>query len=330
MKCPPFGIWTLASIFSLLSVSSPSLGRDLTFFVLSDTHADPTESYDLRAISKTINKVGKGGQWPSEIGGKKTNFVGGKISEPRGVVLTGDITGWGTAPTEIQTFRRYFEAGASADAIKYPAYIGLGNHDIDPADRPADKASEYRKQYWAYVDKRHKGPNAPVKVKAFDSKSHSYSWDWDGVHFVQTHRFVGDTDFGLASNVDFVESDLNENARDEKPVIFFQHYGMDSFGTQERWWTSNERSAYRRVIDGYNVAGIFAGHTHFAMNYTWEGKRVFQVNNAKDETGKGNKDGKGSFAIVRITDKKINIVTCRWLDDTGRYELIAPFISADL
>ena len=55
--------------------------------------------------------------------------------------------------------------------------------------------------------------------------------------------------------------------------------------------------------------------------------RVFQVNNAKAEINTGNNDGNGSFAIVRVTDQKLEVVTCRWLDDTGRYELIGPWFS---
>ena len=51
------------------------------------------------------------------------------------------------------------------------------------------------------------------------------------------------------------------------------------------------------------------------------------MNNAKAENGTGNNDGNGSFAIVRITDQQLDVVTCRWLDDQGHYELIAPFFS---
>jgi hypothetical protein len=63
------------------------------------------------------------------------------------------------------------------------------------------------------------------------------------------------------------------------------------------------------------------------MQYTWEGLRVFHANNAKAEIDTGNRDGNGSFAIVRITDSRLDVVTCRWLDDTGRFELIGPFYS---
>jgi hypothetical protein len=61
------------------------------------------------------------------------------------------------------------------------------------------------------------------------------------------------------------------------------------------------------------------------MQYEWEGLRVFQSNNAKAEIGTGNTDGKGAFAIVRITEDRLDVVTCRWIDDAGHYELIAPY-----
>ena len=301
--------------------------RDVTFFVVADTHADPPESYDLRAMARIINTVAVNGTWPTTIGGQPTGFVGGHVGEPRGVVFLGDITGWGTAPTEIPTFRRYFIAGTNAESIHFPSYVGLGNHDVDDADRPPSLAESYRAMYWAFVDSRHKGPNAPVPVTAFDNASHAYSWDVGDVHFVQAHRFAGDTGHGLPSSLGFVDADLDQRAGATRPVFLFHHYGMDAFGTQDRWWTQADRDAYRAELTGYAVSAIFVGHSHAAFQYTWEGLRVFQVNNAKAENGTGNNDGNGSFAIVRITNGNLDIVTCRWLDDQGHYELIAPFFS---
>jgi cytolysin (calcineurin-like family phosphatase) len=301
---------------------------DVTFYVVSDTHADPPQdSYDLRAMARAVNAVAQSGTWPASIGGTATGFVGGKIGAPRGVVFTGDLMGWGTYPTESLTFRHYFEAGFSTDSILFPAYLGLGNHDVDSADRPADLAAQYRNAAWAWIDSRHEGSAAPVPVTRFDAGSHAYSWDWGGVHFVQTHRFAGDVQYGLPSGLPFLSADLRDSASDGRPVFVFHHYGMDAFGTQDRWWTAAQRSAYRATLNGYNVAGIFAGHSHYAMQYTWENERVFQVNNAKAEINTGNNDGNGSFAIVRITNQRLNVVTCRWLDDAGHYELIGPFYS---
>jgi cytolysin (calcineurin-like family phosphatase) len=302
--------------------------RDVTFYVVADTHADPpADSYDLRAMSRAINAVAGNGQWPSSIGGSATNFTGGKIAAPQGVVFVGDLTGWGTAPTEITTYRRYFEKGNSDVSINYPGYLGMGNHDIDSADRAAPVADAYRAQYWSWVDSRHKGAGAPVPVGSFDAASHAYSWDFAGVHMIQTHRFPGDAGYGLTSSLGFLKSDLAAHAADGRPVFIFHHYGMDAFGTNGQWWNAADRAAYRDALKGYTISGIITGHTHYAMQYTWESLRVFQVNNAKAEINAGNNDGNGSFAIVRITDSKLDVVTCRWLDDAGHYELIAPFFS---
>ena len=112
------------------------------------------------------------------------------IGKPRGVVFTGDLTGWGTAPTELVTFRHYFEAGNSADSIGFPAYLGLGNHDIDSADRPEDLASQYRGLEWGYLDSRHQGPNAPVPVTNYHAASHGYSFDLGRVHLARRYRQV--------------------------------------------------------------------------------------------------------------------------------------------
>jgi cytolysin (calcineurin-like family phosphatase) len=102
---------------------------------------------------------------------------------------------------------------------------------------------------------------------------------------------------------------------------------MDAFGTNGQWWTPDDRTAYRALLTGYDITAIFTGHTHAAFQYTWEGLRVFQVNNAKAEINTGNNDGNGSFAVVRITDQQLDVVTCRWTDDQGGYELIGPYYS---
>jgi cytolysin (calcineurin-like family phosphatase) len=302
---------------------------DITFFVVADTHADPVLEDDLLATARTVNAVAANGTWPSQIGGQDTHFKGGPIGKPRGVAFVGDLTGWGTAPTELPSFRHYFEAGNSADSITFPSYLGLGNHDIDTADRSPDLATQYRSLEWGYVDSRHKGPSAAVPVSNFDAASHAYSYDFAGVHLVQVHRFSGDVEYGLSSSLSWLADDLKKYASDGRPVILLHHYGMDAFGTGTNplWWTDADRTAYRNTLKGYHISAVIVGHSHAAFNYSWEGLRVFQVNNAKAEIGTGNNDGNGSFAIVRITADQMDIVTCRWLDTAGNYELIGPYFS---
>jgi cytolysin (calcineurin-like family phosphatase) len=300
---------------------------DITFFVMADSHADPVPEDDLLSQARAINAVAKTGVWPTSIGGTPTHFLGGPIASPEGVVICGDLTGWGTAPTEIPMFQSYFEMRNSSNSIDYPAYVGLGNHDIDTADRDQATANAYRAKYWQYVDSRYKGPQAPIPVTSFDPASHNYSWDWGRVHLVMTHRFAGDTEYGLASSLGWLAADLRQHASDGRPVFVFHHYGMDAFGTNGQWWNANDRLNYRKLLTGYHVAAVMTGHTHYAFGYSWDGLKVLQVNNAKAEIGTGNNDGKGSFAIVRVTDKQFDMVTCRWTDDQGGYELIGPYYS---
>lgn len=307
--------------------AAPPPTRDLTFYVVADTHADPVEEYDLKAQAAAVNAVGNGGTWPATIDGQATHFKGGAIAKPKGVVFVGDLTGWGTAPTEIPMFQHYFQKGNSSESINYNGYFGFGNHDIDTADRDPATADAYRATYWTFLGKQHNGPNAVVPVGRYDTSSHDYSWSWGDVHLVQTNRFVGDSQYGSTSGLPFLADDLKTAAADGRPVFLFHHYGMDAFGTQDRWWTDADRTAYRNELKGYAVSAIFVGHSHAAFQYTWQGIRVFQVNNAKAENGTGNNDGNGSFAIVRITNDQLDIVTCRWTDDQGHYEMISPFFS---
>src|SRR5262249_51772142 len=207
------------------------------FYVVADTHNDPApepQAYDERATVRAINSVAQNGQWPTSIGGTATGFVGGKIAPPVGVVFVGDLTGWGTAPTEIPEFRHYYEKGNSSESINYPAYLGLGNPDVDTADRPADVANAYRAQYWAWIDSRHQGPSAPVPVGNFDAASHAYSWDIGGVHFVQVHRFAGDSQYGLPSSLGFLRADLAGRAAAGRPVFLFPHYAMAGLATDRQ------------------------------------------------------------------------------------------------
>jgi cytolysin (calcineurin-like family phosphatase) len=300
---------------------------DITFIVMADSHADPMPEDDLLSQVRAINAVSKTGMWPDSIGGTATHFLGGPIATPLGVVICGDLTGGGTAPTEIPMFRSYFEMGNSADSINYPAYVGMGNHDIDTADRDDATANAYRATYWQYVDSRYKGPQAPIPVTNFDPGSHNYSWDWAGVHLIMTHRFAGDTGYGLPSSLPWLASDLQTYASDGRPVFVFHHYGMDAFGTNGQWWTADDRLNYRTLLTGFHVTAIMTGHTHYAFGYTWDGLNVLQVNNAKAEINTGNNDGKGSFAVVRVTDTQFDMMTVRWTDDQGGFELIDPIFS---
>ena len=110
------------------------------------------------------------------------------------------------------------------------------------------------------------------------SDSDDYSWDWGGLHLVQSHRFAGDTDKGAVDGLPWLKQDLAAHAGDGRPVILFQHYGWDTFSIERwdpaastfdddgsgepHWWSEEDRDALLAAIAGYNVIGIFHGHEH--------------------------------------------------------------------
>lgn len=297
---------------------------EVTFFVAADTHFDPPPESDqyyhilaMNTICGTVN--GKDAVvWPEFIDGVKTEFgsAGQKINIPNGVVLVGDITDRAD-PAALKLFKSRYEKGEGDKKINFHVYIGLGNHDLDP-QHVGVNAEKYKNNMLAYVKERHQGKNAPVPVLNFDDLSKNYSWNWGNVHFIQTHRFAGNTENGQTNSLDWLAADLKKYAKDGKPVIIFQHYGFDKWSLG--WWSEKEREQLYNTIKKYNIVGIFVGHNHFAENIIWKGINVFQVNNAWPDD-----DGNGSFAVCKITNNYMDVVTCRWKDGQGNVELIAPY-----
>lgn len=300
------------------------INHDITFFVAADLHFDsPPESdqyFHVVAMNSVCGSIKnkQGLSWPSKIESTETmiDCAGTTINVPRGVVLVGDITDRAD-PSALELFKKRYEIGNALKQIHFPVYIGLGNHDLDPI-HVEEHEKEHRKRILDYLVFRHNGKSSAVPVDNVDVKSFNYSWNWGNLHLIQTNRFAGNTENGQVNSLEWLKKDLKKYASDGRPVIIFQHYGFDksSLGS----WNEEERNALKKVIQDYNIIGIFVGHNHFAENLEWEGIPIFQVNNAwKDD------DGNGSFAICRITDESINVITCRWKDGNGNVELVAPF-----
>ncbi|WP_430810335.1 MULTISPECIES: metallophosphoesterase [unclassified Carboxylicivirga] len=300
--------------------SNVSPAFDLTFLVGADTHFDePPETDQYRQV-QAMNKVPQL-KWPAQIDGIKTNFAsaGQFIEGIRGLVLAGDLVDR-AHPAALNLFKQRYEQGPGDRHIHFPTYVGLGNHDVNP-EVEAGLLAQRRQMMWDYVDARHKGAAAPVPVTNYDALSRNYSWDWEHVHLVHGQLYPGDTAFGQTSSLDWLADDLARHAAHGKPVVIFQHYGYDEWAI--KWFDAAQLKKYRKVIAPYNVVGIFAGHTHEAINMKWQGYDVFEVNNAWCQP---NEDGDGSFAIVRITDRFLHMMTCKWMAN-GEISLSGPFLN---
>lgn len=310
---------------------------DATFLFAADIHACRMASgfseqciaqgktdENLRRHVMALNAIGDG-TWPSTVAGKPSGLVsaGAPIGPALGLVIGGDMTDDGggqvTQPqegTQLLQFSQRYQQGSGPDRVHMPVYVGLGNHDLDQ-DGPEPNVDWYRREMRDYVEINHKPSvffKPAVPATNYDEASDSYSWDWGGLHLVQTHRFAGDTAKDAISGLDWLKRDLKAYAADGRPVILFQHYGWDPFSVEKwdptahqfddqgsghpHWWSDDDRRALLSAIDGYNVIGVFHGHEHdTSMVYNRDGLDIFKPKAAF----------KGGFAIVRVTDGYMDV-----------------------
>jgi len=325
-------------VLSLPSISRAAVPEtDVTFLVVNDIHAcqigdslspgcaaqGKTDENLLRHI-RGLNGIDQH-NWPQDILGKPSGFIsaGQPIAAPRGVIVCGDATddGGGQMPdlgegTQLLQFSKRYRQGDGPDRIRYPVYVGLGNHDLDQDDRPP-QIDWYRDEMRDYVRMSHKPSifaTPEVPADNYDSASNNYSWNWGGLHLVQAQRYVGDTDKGTASSLAWLKHDLATYAADGRPVVLFQHYGWDPFSLEHwdpvkstftpegsgppHWWGEEQRQALMDTLSGYNVVGIFHGHEHDTpMAYKVGAYDVFKAKAAF----------MGGFCLVRVTNDRMDV-----------------------
>lgn len=332
------GVALLAPIGLPGTARTEEPGIDATFIFTSDIHAcrmssglapdclqeGKTDENLLRHIA-ALNRIAEQA-WPADINGTPSGLAGAgrKMDTPLGVVVGGDMTDDGggqvavpSEGTQLQQFSQRYQQGVGPDRVHFPVYAGLGNHDLDQ-DGPPPHIDWYRQELRDYVEINHRRSaffKPPVPAANYDAASDSYSWDWGGLHLVQTHRFAGDTNKGAASGLPWLRQDLAANAGDGRPVVIFQHYGWDSFSIETwdqaartfddhgsgppHWWSDAERQAMIAALAGYNVIGIFHGHQHeTAMIYRRDGLDLFKPKAAF----------LGGFALVHVTEAAMDVV----------------------
>ena len=329
---------------------------DATFLFVGDVHAcrmagglspncrqeGKTDAALLRHVA-ALNGIGEK-KWPSTIGGVATGLrsAGQRIGTPLGIIVGGDMTDDGggqvTLPsegTQLLQFSQRYQQGVGPDRVPVPVYAGLGNHDLDQ-NGPQPHLDWYRREMRDYVEVNHRTSvffKPPVPVGNYDVDSDCYSWDWGGLHLVQTHRFAGDVGHGAVSGLQWLQADLATYAADGRPVVLFQHYGWDVFSIEKwdpakktfdddgagaaHWWSEADRQALLVVLKGYNVVGIFHGHQHdMPMLYRRDGLDLVKPRAAY----------MGGFALARITSHAMDVVLGEATDDHG--EWLLPMLSA--
>lgn len=320
---------------------------DATFLFIADIHAcrmasglsphceqeGKTDAALLRNVA-ALNAIADK-EWPVKINGLATGLhsAGRRIGTPLGLVTGGDITDDGggqvTEPsegTQLLQFSQRYQQGMGPDRVHIPVYVGLGNHDLDQNGSPPH-VDWYRRELRDYVEVNHRPGvffKPPVPATEYDVDTDCYSWDWGGLHLVQTHRFAGDTGHGAISSLPWLKQDLATYAGDGRPIILFQHYGWDTFSIERwdpakraydddgagrpHWWGEADRQALVAALKAYNVIAIFHGHQHeLPMIYQRDGLDLVKPKAAY----------MGGFALAKVTDDNIDVVLGEAAGDHG-------------
>lgn len=240
-------------------------GTDVTFFVAADTHLGATKA--IQAMNQqqveAMNAL-PGTAYPPAVGP-------GTVARPLGVLVAGDLTDHGLL-SEWQQFAALYGRNGTDGRLRYPVYVGTGNHDRRvPLFRPV----------LAAVSKRH--------------GRLTYSWDWADVHLVCLDEYPG------AADLPWLGRDLAAVGR-HRPVVIYFHFPLA--GPFSDWWRPDQKEAFARAIQGYNVVGIFHGHFHWSTRYRWKEWDVYNVGSPRHACH--------SFAVVRVTDTFMTVCSWNW------------------
>lgn len=206
---------------------------EITFFVASDSHfGAPGMTEANRSLIQQMNGL-PGTEYPPEIGGR--------VSSPRGVLVTGDTTDNGLLE-EFAEFETFYGRTGKEGLLRFPVFEAIGNHDVTVDSPIKQRARE-----------RHGGIN--------------YSWDWADLHFSCLDMYPD------AATRDWLARDL-ERLESGRPLILFFHYSLE--GRYSGFWPPEDKQAFADAIGDRNVLAIFHGHEHRVGYYEWQGHPVFR------------------------------------------------------
>jgi len=283
--------------------------NDITFCMTTDTHYRAewqeldNEAGNKRVIDR-INNMAENIIYPSQFGG-------GYVQHPRGVVCLGDLanlakeTEWNGTDTYDGWVDDYGLNGGDG-RLNYPVYELYGNHDcVFFSGKKISKDG---------IKERNLTRNN-INVS---SNGYHYSWDWDDVHLMNLNICPGGPGAPAEDSFAFAQQDIANHVGDSgRPVVIFTHYGW-KYDISE----FDEVGFYNMVKD-LNIIGLFHGHWHNTQHYYWRGFDAFCVNSS--QRNHENADwGNGLFegiGVARITENRLTVAENTYLKLwTGLYQ----------
>jgi arylsulfatase A-like enzyme len=274
----------------------------LTFFVTSDSHYEAVTKVERNDRNRvTIARMNElpGQRWPEKLGG-------GPIGTPRGVLALGDLIDdgdkRGETDIEWQHFTDHFGLDGTDGLLRFPVFEGWGNHD-----GPPDQFIKQRVSVQAEIKRRNQLRLEKKLVSSVAPNGLHYSWDWNGIHFIQTNLYPADKqnakvryslpwhDPQLA--LQFVRDDLaTKVGTSGRPVIIMAHCGFDT-----DWWVVEDWTAFYQAIKPYNVIAYFHGHTGTGVK-SWkpagESQPLDVINTGQTEKG---------FFVVEVSAERMRL-----------------------
>ncbi len=275
------------------------MAADVTFFCWSDCHYLVQHTASRPKVS-VINSL-PGTPYPSSLGG-------GTVATPRGIIMQGDLIddGWDNTRNTTQWANYISDFGVNGEGrCLFPVYEAAGNHDMNATAFVYNKIAERN------VTRKNLSLISNISPNGFH-----YSWDWDGVHFVNLNLacaniWQGECDTYSVEHDpklarDFLIQDLMTNVGNSgRPVIVNQHYQPSNEG----WWTRAAIDKWYKVLQDYNVIVALTGHQGGVNSAVWRGINWSNSN--------------GTLDIYHITpDNKLNILerteAGEWIDTVQR------------
>jgi hypothetical protein len=239
-------------------------GTDVTFLAAADTHlgSEGLEAANEKQID-ALNSIA-GRPWPEAIGGL--------IAKPPAVIIAGDLTEDGTSG-QWQSFVRLYGAKGADAKLKYPLWLGTGNHDrIDLLARPVVKA-----------------------VTALHGDSLVWTRDLGDLHLICLDEYPDE------EKRKWLAAELAAVGH-ERPVMIVMHYGLA--GPFSDFWPAADKDDFARIIKGYNIIALVHGHWHASTHYRWHGFDAYCIGAVKN--------GQDTFLVVRVTETQLTVASWHW------------------
>lgn len=261
---------------------------DVTFYAISDLHyeGDLNPNTPRAKLPDLLNRL-PGTPYPGGL-------AGGFVDPPRAVLIAGDLINRVDSNYWKQYTTDYGVGGEKK--LKFPTIEALGNHDFYTDGSIQDT-------FWLTQRMTERNKKRASFIKNQDKMSYNFSWDWDGVHFINLNLYGGYDEPGYEGlrslgALEFLRNDLKENVgKSGRPVFIMQHYGLRDDTVS---FPGTHRMAFASAVRGYNVIGILHGHTHTMTFYKW----VTPFHDTIDVFDDG-MAMKGNMLVFKITEGRL-------------------------